>query len=522
MKSKMKFHRQDAKFFGTAPKEQGPRTAKERSPSVFNPVFLGAFASWRFKRGYFFIFLVLLLSWPFFASTSFAQTPTPTPLPGTGDGLAATFYSNPNLTGSTFSTLYSSIAVDWYECSPDPSIPASAFSGRFKGYLEPLYSETYTFSAVVQGGVSVIINGLPVISQWTDSTSISTYTGTIALTALQRVPLEVDYFKTTGLGQIGLFWQSASQANETVPQNHLYSGLPPGPPLPPPQTATASCGENLTLDGQVNGGAWSGAWTPISKVGWGVSTGIYCGYQAKWDSNFLYFGFQVDDPTPHHDSPEPYNNDSIEVFLDTAGNRPATFTSSDFHYTLVWGTNQLLEDNNRLAGVLGQTASLPAGWTATLAIPWSTLGISPLSGALYGFDIGVNLSPLGGCADSKIWWNGSLNDASNGLAFGLLALGPACPSLSPAQQPFFYPEPATGNYVNIAYNMREPGTMKLKVWNAAGNLAATLNDHKGAGNQVSYLPIGGFAAGHYFYQITLSYDSGDEDVFKTRVLPVQK
>ena len=76
--------------------------------------------------------------------------------------------------------------------------------------------------------------------------------------------------------------------------------------------------------------------------------------------------------------------------------------------------------------------------------------------------------------------------------------------------------------MNFAYNMREPGTMKLRVWNAGGNLAATLDDHKGAGPQISYLPISRFAAGHYFYQVTLAYDSGEEDHFKTKVLPIQK
>jgi hypothetical protein len=519
MKDRIKFYRQNTPHHSGGSVAKTPITAKEKkSLFIFDSAFLGVFASWPFKCRYLLFFGVLLLVGPYSVSRSFAQTATPTPLSGTGDGAAATFYSNPNLTGTTFSTLAEEIGFDWFECSPDPSIPPSAFSGRFTAQLEPLYSETYTFSVVVQGGVSLIVNGSILISQWTNSANIVTYTGTIALTALQRVSLQVDYFKTTTPGQIELFWQSASQANELIPMAHLYSGLAPTP-LPTPQTLTAACGQNLVVDGNVTGGEWSGPFTPIPKVAWGMNTGIPADFQTRWDSNNLYVGYRVYNTTPHNDSPEPFNDDSLEVYLDTANSHSATLTSTDFQFFLVWGKNASASGDP--SGVLGQTLNTSYGYSGVLAIPWNVLGVTPSPGALYGFDVGIDLNTQGGCANSKLRWNGSINDNQDSRGLGQLSLGPPCP-LATTQTPFFYPEPATGDYVNIAYNMREPGTMKLRVWNAAGNLAATLNDPKGAGPQISYLPIANFAAGHYFYQVTLAYDSGDEDRFKTKVLPIQK
>src|SRR5258708_31525626 len=86
------------------------------------------------------------------APLAFAQTAPPTPRPETGDGVAVTFFSNANLTGTTFSSLYENINIDFFECSPDPSIPATAFSGRFTSEVEPVYSEPYTFTVNVEGG----------------------------------------------------------------------------------------------------------------------------------------------------------------------------------------------------------------------------------------------------------------------------------------------------------------------------------------------------------------------------------
>ena len=450
-----------------------------------------------------------------------AQTVTPTPLPGTGDGAAATFYSNTNFTGTVFPTYVETIGDYFASCSPDPSIPPASFSGKFTAQLEPVYSETYTFTAVVQGGVSVVINGTPVISQWTNSASTSTYTGSIALTALQRVPLEVDYFKTTTPGQIELFWQSPSQPQQLVPMDHLYSGLV-FTPTPPPQTLQASYAPNLTVDGQVTDPAWaSGTWTPLHAA-WGENLGINGEFQVKWDSNYLYLGCRIHNPTPHDSEAEDYNDDSVEFFLDMTNQRSASIGTGDFQYLLQWSTNAISETNNNTAGVLGQTANTSYGYSAVLAIPWTTLGASPSSSAVYGMDVGANLCPQPSCPLSRLRWNGSILDAEDTRPYGNLTLEQPPPSLGASQTPYFYPEPASGSYVNLAYDMRESGTMKLRVWNAAGSLAATLNDHKGAGNQVSYLPISGFAAGHYFYQVTLLYDSGDKDVFKTQVLPIQK
>ncbi len=93
---------------------------------------------------------------------------------------------------------------------------------------------------------------------------------------------------------------------------------------------------------------------------------------------------------------------------------------------------------------------------------------------------------------------------------------------APGNQPYVYSNPSSGPTVSFVYNMGESGKADIRVWNASGVLAASLEDTKPAGVQQSVLNIQTFAPGHYFYQIDLKYDSGQEDRFKPSVLAIQK
>ena len=72
-------------------------------------------------------------------------------------------------------------------------------------------------------------------------------------------------------------------------------------------------------------------------------------------------------------------------------------------------------------------------------------------------------------------------------------------------------------YVYFSY-----GRAVIRVWNASGMLAASLEDVQPAGTQESELQIQSFAPGHYFYQVDLLYDSGRENRFNPEVLAVKR
>src|SRR5262249_13344525 len=148
------------------------------------------------------------------------------------------------------------------------------FSIIWSGYLEPLFSEVYTFTTLTDDGVRLWVNGQFLIDHWQDHTS-AWDSGTIALTAGQRVPIRMEYYKNGYSGGSQLYWTNASQSTEMMPANRVYSGAPAPPPPPPPPPSgngdlrglwrfndgsgpTASDGSGLGNDGAlVNGPAWT-------------------------------------------------------------------------------------------------------------------------------------------------------------------------------------------------------------------------------------------------------------------------
>lgn len=87
----------------------------------------------------------------------------------------------------------------------------------WKGYLQPLYDQDYTFYVESNDGVRVIVNDKVVIDALRDSvTDLDTHleisTVAIPLKAGKMVPITIQYYETTGIAMVALYWKSASQA----------------------------------------------------------------------------------------------------------------------------------------------------------------------------------------------------------------------------------------------------------------------------------------------------------------------
>ncbi len=452
-----------------------------------------------------------------------------------GDGLKGVYYINSNLTSPAVTVVDPLISYRWFGCPPQPGMSGTSFSVKWTGQVEPAYSEPYTFIADVNGGVSLIINGQVLINQWTDfPPPIRGFAGVITLTANTPVSIELDYFTnganpTTDL--IQLAWQSPSQAQEYIPREYLFSGAPLNP-TPTPQTPSA-CQAGVSVDGVLNEWPWEipTGWNTVNKTVLGNVYGTTAQFKTLWDSTNLYLGVTVtDSQLTNTGSASVWVNSTVELYLDTADSRGVTVTNADFEYFFRWNDTTATESQGRTAGVSMRTTTIPAGYVIEASIPWSTLGIgSPNPGTVLGFDVGVDVNHNGGnCRDGQIIWNGESDDYSNASDYGQMNLAGACPtpvSTPPAPvggNPYVAPNPTSGNTVQFVYTMAESGTANIKIWNAWGNLAATLSDPKGSGLQSSTLNISAFAPGHYFYRVELNYSSGRADNFKTQVLAVEK
>ena len=97
------------------------------------------------------------------------------------------------------------------------------WNARWTGYIQPLYSETYTFCSTFDDGVKLWINDSVIINHFPGGGGVVSYCGTINLKAGVQYPIRLDFAQYWSAAQVNLQWNSKSQTQEVVPQSQLYS-----------------------------------------------------------------------------------------------------------------------------------------------------------------------------------------------------------------------------------------------------------------------------------------------------------
>lgn len=141
---------------------------------------------------------------------------------GNGTGLSAEYYDNADLTNLVLTRTDSQVNFDWGNNSPDPAIGPDSFSVRWTGYVEPFYSETYTFKTFSDDGDRIWVNGVQLTNDWKTQHGRKSSSGIITLTAGQKYSIVVEFYENTGGAAMRLYWSSASQAEEIIPETQLY------------------------------------------------------------------------------------------------------------------------------------------------------------------------------------------------------------------------------------------------------------------------------------------------------------
>lgn len=152
---------------------------------------------------------------------------------GTGTGLTGQYYDNIDLTALKVTRTDATVNFDWGTGSPDGAIAADTYSVRWTGQVQGQFSETHTFYTVSDDGVRLWVNGQLLINNWTNH-SATENSGSISLTAGQKVDLKMEFFENGGDAVAKLLWSSPSVAKQTIPQSQLY---PSGVVAPPPPSS---------------------------------------------------------------------------------------------------------------------------------------------------------------------------------------------------------------------------------------------------------------------------------------------
>ncbi len=152
-------------------------------------------------------------------------------------------------------------------------------------------------------------------------------------------------------------------------------------------------------------------------------------WQAKWDNQYLHIRVDTLDDRFVHDSPMPWSDDSIEIYIDADGSRTASYDGkNDFHLIFRWKDQKVnISQNSAQRGDMGIQQTMTRtkhGLILEAAIPWRSLGVQPREGNAIGIDVQINDDDNGNGRDTKLAWHSKTDDSwKNPQTFGRLVLG---------------------------------------------------------------------------------------------------
>ncbi|WP_414664429.1 PA14 domain-containing protein [Horticoccus sp. 23ND18S-11] len=171
-----------------------------------------------------------------------------------GTGLTAQYFNGNNFQSLARTAASGEVPNYWWGGAGPNGTGSDNFSIRWSGFVEPLHSETYTFTIGSDDGMRVYIENLssPVAEAWWDHGYFES-SGAITLNAGQRYRILVEFFENYGGAEARLFWESPSQQREIIPLSRLSPAAnDPGPVTPQtpaiatsPQSQTVNVGDSV-------------------------------------------------------------------------------------------------------------------------------------------------------------------------------------------------------------------------------------------------------------------------------------
>lgn len=135
-------------------------------------------------------------------------------------GLTGDYFDHTDFTAWRLRRIDSTINFDWGDRGPDARIGFESFSVRWRGWLVPAHSGTYTFTFLMDDGVRLWLDGRLVLDEWHLSEKLE-FSTTVTLEAGRAYPLRLDYFQEPRDAVIRWYWASGEHPKQPVPTSWL-------------------------------------------------------------------------------------------------------------------------------------------------------------------------------------------------------------------------------------------------------------------------------------------------------------
>ncbi len=246
-------------------------------------------------------------------------------------------------------------------------------------------------------------------------------------------------------------------------------------------TVTAGCASAINIDGIMNESAWGTVQdNQISELCLGTNPyNVNGSFKTLWDTDNLYVGLRVNDSylNATQVACANYNDSAVEIYLDMAndrGTQPYPGSIGDFHFMISYDCFQFCL-NAAVAvppgGMRYASTYDSTGYTMEVLIPWTLLGVTPLIGNTYQFDVQIDFNNGTTQRVGQLVWNGDKDNWQSSANFGDLKLG-YCPSPTPTPTPKppalkdsfnIYPNPVNPKKSNARVRYYIPGESEVSI-----------------------------------------------------------
>ncbi len=224
--------------------------------------------------------------------------------------------------------------------------------------------------------------------------------------------IQINDDDTGGARDSKIAWQDLLEDNTTIP-SRLGEGLIVVLPPPP---AVAKTAVPVEIDG-VEDTSWNSPDTISieTNVSGEVSDSddLAGTWKAQWDENALYFFISVTDDDLQNDSDPWYEDDGVEIYIDSDNSKNTTYGSDDHQLTIGWNNGNLIEDTKDNIGPGSTVAVVDTnqGYDVEVSIPWSALGLTPTAGQFIGLDVHIIDDDEGGARSGKLSWFSQIDES---------------------------------------------------------------------------------------------------------------
>lgn len=158
---------------------------------------------------------------------------------------------------------------------------------------------------------------------------------------------------------------------------------------------------------------------PIERyqTAWQGATGTA---KALWDDHNLYVLIQVNDAQLDKNNPNPWEQDSVEVFLDENNAKTSFYQSDDGQYRVNYANETSFNPESIAEGFVSAVRVNGTNYTVEMKIPLKT--ITPANDVKIGFDAQINDAKDGARQSVAAWNDTTGNGYQDPSVFGVLTL----------------------------------------------------------------------------------------------------